>query len=265
MASKLIPLAFSVLFVAACGSSNSGKSENNCNQGTAPQAGNMQGIRVPSAPSTPGTSAPGTPTNPSLGQDAPANTCAPTQPGNLGETPTAPGVPNLPNAPQQPTAPNAGNPRTPAPALNIGNINGRWELSSDFCEDGTMSPDMQKLFQMMLNGDFNQSMTIKDSTVDEYSWVRFEIDPDTNNTMMCTLMRKSTLTRTGNEFRISRPAASFEDAGGLTPCNLQPVAAQTSDNLRISAQGGVLVVEIPSSKECNGKSRIQFYNGRNVN
>lgn len=261
MARLFVPAAVaSVIVVAACGSSNSGKSSKvECNPATNPQFLNLQGIRVPGgAPSTPGnTNTPGTPTAPNTGADTAANECEPTQPGNLGNTP------NTPNVPSQPGLPNTGTPR--GPALNVGNINGRWELNSDFCEDGTQSPGMQRVFQMMLSGDFNQSLTISDTSIDEFSWSRFEIDADTNNTMMCTLMRKSSLTRGATGFRISRPSARFTDAGGLTPCNLQPLAAETIENVRLTAQGGSLIVELPKSQECNGKSRVQLYSGQILN
>jgi hypothetical protein len=258
------PVAIACLFaVAACGSSNSGKSGNaNCTPAKNPAFTHIQGIRAPGvpAPAGNGSATPGSVNMPNNGNDTADNTCDPAQPGNLGNNPTGP---NMPNQPNNPTAPGTGAPRTPA--LNTGNINGRWEFASEFCEDGTQSPDMQATMQMMLSGNFNHSLTINNSTVDEYFWTRLEVDGNADNTMMCTLMRKSNLTRTGNTFKLARPAANFDDAGGTTPCNLKPVPAETVDNIRIVAQSGSMVVEILNSKECNGKSHLQLYSLRPVN
>jgi hypothetical protein len=253
------PVAIACLFaVAACGSSNSGKSGNaNCTPAKNPQFAKIQGIRSPGGVPSPAGNGPTTPGSvnvPTVGNDTANTDCDPAQPGNLGDNPT---VPNMPNQPNNPTAPGTGAPRTPT--LNTGNINGRWEFSSEFCEDGTQSPDMQATMQMMLNGNFNHSLTINNSTVDEYFWTRMEVNGNSEESMMCTLMRKSTLTRTGNTFKMSRPSASFDDAGGTVTCNLKPVPAETVDNMRIVAQGSAMVIEILNSKECNGKSRLQLY------
>ena len=276
MANQLFPFALAALiFTSACGSSNSSKSDkSNCTPTNGNDTSKLVGIRLPS-------SAPTTPVNPGPSpiSAAPKNETEPTsnscdtpQAGNLSDTPNAglpnntraPNIPVPPTGPQGPSSPGVGGARPSQPSLNVGNINGRWEFASEFCEDGTQTSDMQKIFRMMLSGDFNHSLTIKDSSVDEFTWLRLTIDSASDDTMMCTLMRKSSLSRVGNEFRLAQPAASFEDAGGLTPCNLQSVPAQTIEKMRISSQGGVLIIETLNSKECSGKSRVKMYSESNI-
>jgi hypothetical protein len=213
---------------------------------------------------------PNAPANtPAMDADTPdTDGCEPGQGGNLGNVPTAPNVPGAPNTPNFPTNPNqpgmnnGGNtsPRTPA---IVGNINGRWELNSDFCEDGTQSPDMQRIFQMLISGNFNHQMVITENSIEEFTWFKMEIDVDNNDSMMCAMVRKSPIAKLANGVRISRPAAKYDDAGGLTPCNAQPVAAETIDNVKLIAQGGSLVVEYPNSRQCNGKSRLQLFSAKN--
>jgi hypothetical protein len=168
--------------------------------------------------------------------------------------------PNFPTNPNQPGMNNGGNTRTPA---IVGNVNGRWELNSDFCEDGTQSPEMQQVFQMLVNGNFNLQMVISETSIEEFTWFKVEIDPGNNDSMMCTLMRKSPITKSANGVRISRPAANYDDAGGLTTCNAKPAVAETIDNVKLIAQGGSLVVEFPNSRQCNGKARLQLFSAKN--
>ncbi|MBM3381165.1 MAG: hypothetical protein FJY29_01860 [Betaproteobacteria bacterium] len=264
MARILVPVALAGLFVvASCGSSSSGKSENP--QCTPANNGNLQGIRVPGTAPAPTTNP--MPTTPGMDADtANAAGCEPAQGGNLGNAPTAPNVPGAPNTPNFPTNPNqpgmnnGSNTRTPA---IVGNVNGRWELSSDFCEDGTQSPEMQQMFQMLINGNFNHQMVITETSIEEFTWFKVEVDPGNNDSMMCTLMRKSPIAKSTSGVRIGRPAANYDDAGGLTPCNVKPAAAETIENVKLIAQGGSLVVEFPNSRQCNGKSRLQLFSAKN--
>jgi|GEM_PF-682238 len=264
----LVACGVTALFISACGNSNSGNSNKNAQcptAGASAPMGNLQGIRTAGGTTTNPTTG-GIPGNtpstgiPTPGADTATNNCDTAAPGNLGNTPNAPTAPRTPN-----TQPNLPIPDGRGPTPSLTSLNGSWDFIDERCEDGTQSTRMQLTQRLFNEGSFYYSLNIKDNNVEEFYWIRDIIDAASNNTKMCTLMLKSTLSAAGNSFSLSRPAANFDDAGGITRCDRPSTSAEVIKNLRMIALGGTLTVETMSSPDCNGKKSLMLFLARTPN
>jgi hypothetical protein len=281
-------LISSVALVSACGGSSGGNNNAQCN--TPKKDDNLNSIVIPGSntPARGNTPVPNTPINPQDKNlpEPTADNCNTTKPGNLGNTPddgtpvagnpqNQPNIPsrngpaNNPNIPGN-NPPNNGNPTFPGNSPIGGNptgntfdvtpLIGRWNFDGVFCEDGSMSPNMQRLNQMRADDMYYLTLTVTRTGIEENTWVKFE-DENTGSAMMCTLKQEGTFLPNGAGFvRITLGASTYEDAGGQTTCNLGKQDAAIFEKVSFVTDGNSYMIRtIANTSECRGKPMLQSF------
>lgn len=264
----------SLMLLSACGGSTSGNSNGKGQCTTPPAANPLKMIRIPgSNPQTPGnTNTPAVPTPPDL-DNLPTTTqpdnCDTTKPGNLGSTPTT-GTPVANGPGMNPGTPGGTFPggNTPnvggngLPATDVTSMLGDWMFEAAYCDNGSVTPALQRLNEMRRNDEFYVTLSISRSGMEEYRWIKVE-DPTSRLSMMCTLKQTATYTSAGPSlFKVSVGAASYEDAGGETPCNLGSMPAKVFEKVAIVVGGDAMVRAFPNAPECNGLTMLQTFQKR---
>ena len=269
-------LASSVFLVVSCGSSSSGNSKTTCN--TQNPTNKLGMIRIPGSSTPVNNNNPGLPTPPDAGNipggNTPTDNCDTTNPGNLGGNPTA-GTPNT-NTPGFPGGATPGTGNVPGtvpgtgtnpggsrgPALDISSVLGTWDFEAVYCENGSITPVLQRLNEMRRNDEFYVTLTISRTSMEEFRWVKLE-DQATRQPMMCTIKQTSTFASNGpSSFRVSTSAASYDDAGGAVKCNLGSEPSAVYEKVGLFAGGDALVRTIGNAPECNGMTMIQSFSKR---
>lgn len=268
-------LSSSLFLLAACGSSSSGNSNGNAQCKTATPNTNFKNIVVPGSNS----SQPGKTNNPAIPMDPDANkipgadtaqpdncndTTTPTTPGNLGGTPTT-GTPIATNPTMPGTNPSTGGNPTGGyrgPAADLTSLLGDWDFQAVYCENGTVTPVLQRLNELHMNEEFYVTLTISQNSMEEFRWVKLP-NATAGAPMMCTIKQKSTFTSVGGPyFRVSTTGANYDDAGGEAKCNLGSEPSAVYEKVGLIAGGDALVKTIANASECNGMTMIQTFEKR---
>ncbi len=277
-------LASTLFLVSACGTSSSGNSKGNAQCKTADNAAKLNSVVIPgsntSSPANKTPAIPGTPAN--AGGDFPsptADNCDTPVPGNLGNNPTT-GTPIAGNPTTPPTFPGRNTPNVPVTnppttggntptggnrgaAFDVTPLLGSWNFQGVFCDNGSITPALQRINQMRMSDEFYVTLTITRSGMEEFRWVKLQ-DENTGSDMMCTLQQKATYTSNGPGYlRVTVAPATYQDAGGATTCNLGSEDAAVYEKVGFVMGGNDMMIRsIANAPECNGSTMLQSFEKR---